>query len=220
MQRKAEPELMDGYEQARAYALADFSGPNSLFLQLFQDSFTTFANGTILDLGCGPADICILFAGAYPACHVFGVDGSKTMLACAAKNIADRRLTQKITLLEGLIPEVKLPAKPYSAIISNSLLHHLPDPMILWKTITSYAKTGTAVQVMDLIRPPNEAAAQAIVTQYAANEPEVLQTDFYHSLLAAYRIEEVEGQLDKAGLSLLLVRQVSDRHLAVSGICR
>ncbi|RMG70678.1 MAG: SAM-dependent methyltransferase, partial [Nitrospirae bacterium] len=34
---------------------------------------------------------------------------------------------------------------------------------------------------------------------------------------AAYSIDEVRGQLIKAGLEGLKVTQVSDRHLAVSG---
>ena len=47
--------------------------------------------------------------------------------------------------------------------------------------------------------------------------PKVLRTDFYNSLLAAYRLDEVEEQLVKGGLEGLRVEVVSDRHFIAFG---
>ena len=52
---------------------------------------------------------------------------------------------------------------------------------------------------------------------YCGDEPEILQRDFYHSLLAAYRPDEVSDQLMEANLADLEVRIASDRHLLVTG---
>ncbi|MEJ2032066.1 MAG: SAM-dependent methyltransferase, partial [Deltaproteobacteria bacterium] len=60
--------------------------------------------------------------------------------------------------------------------------------------------------------------AAAIVTSYSGNEPAILRQDFFNSLLAAYRSAEVAEQLKQAGLSGLQVKEVSDRHLAVTGV--
>jgi hypothetical protein len=73
------------------------------------------------------------------------------------------------------------------------------------------------VFVVDLRRPESRQAAQRMVDEYAKSEPEILHRDFYNSLLAAFTIEEVERQLEKDGLSSLAVREISDRHLLVSG---
>ncbi|MFM7119411.1 MAG: SAM-dependent methyltransferase, partial [Gammaproteobacteria bacterium] len=97
------------------------------------------------------------------------------------------------------------------------LLHHLHAPQVLWQTVRNAARSGATVVVMDLLRPPSPAAARDIVQRYAACEPEVLQTDFYHSLCAAFTPDEVRDQLAEAGLSSLTVAIVSDRHLLVSG---
>ncbi len=52
MQRILEPELMDGEQQALAYAQADFSISNQLFVdQLLTDFAPAFQN--VIDLGCG-----------------------------------------------------------------------------------------------------------------------------------------------------------------------
>ena len=63
MQRILEPELMDDIEQARAYAEADFDESNTLFVDLFLQHHPDWsAEGTMLDLGCGPGDIAIRLA--------------------------------------------------------------------------------------------------------------------------------------------------------------
>jgi hypothetical protein len=59
-------------------------------------------------------------------------------------------------------------------------------------------------------------AATALVAQYAANEPEILQRDLA-SLCAAFEPAEVRQQLAACGLDTLRVTEVSDRHLLVSG---
>ena len=66
MKRVPEPELMEGREQARAYARADFEEPHSRFLSLLQDTFPAGNVGPwVADLGCGTADIGIRVARAY-----------------------------------------------------------------------------------------------------------------------------------------------------------
>ncbi len=71
---------------------------------------------------------------------------------------------------------------------------------------------------MDLARPKSEDAARALVDRHAAGEPDVLRRDFFHSLRAAWRIEEVEAQLRAAGLEELRIAPASDRHWIVWGI--
>lgn len=218
MRRVLEAELMDEPEQARAYAEADFSEPNALFVALFQESFPDFgAGGCLLDLGCGPADITARLARAYPACQVHGVDGAPRMLAFGRRRIAGTELEGRVTLAHGVIPQVRLPRARYEAVVSNSLLHHLHDPGVLWETIKRCARRGAPVLVMDLARPQSPAQVDDLVRAYAADAPPVLQRDFRCSLCAAFRPQEVLGQLADAGLGGFDVRMVSDRHLAVLG---
>ena len=217
MHRIPEPELMDDEAQASAYAEADFEAPHSYFIELFQQTFPQLnINGSVLDLGCGPADISLRFAKAYPECEVHGVDGAAAMLALGDKAVRRARLQERIHLLQGYLPGVSLPLQQYGTVISNSLLHHLADPMTLWQTLQEYAAPAAPVFIMDLMRPESTQQAQALVDEYAAEEPEVLQHDFYHSLLAAYAPQEVQQQLSVLALPLT-VKVVSDRHLVITG---
>jgi hypothetical protein len=89
--------------------------------------------------------------------------------------------------------------------------------MILWQTVAACARPGAAVAVMDLMRPVDEASAETMVARYASDAPAVLRADFHNSLLAAYRIDEVEAQLNGQGLGHMNVEPISDRHLLVTG---
>jgi trans-aconitate methyltransferase len=217
MERIAEPELMDEAAQARAYAEADFSAPHDRFIELFREQFPGSApQDCVLDLGCGPGDITRRFARAFPACELHGVDGAAAMLRLAAELQNGSELEARIRYIHGYLPGAALPQARYATIICNSLLHHLADPMVLWQSILGHGAPGAAIFVMDLMRPDSRATAEAMVAQYAAGEPEVLRHDFFHSLLAAYTVDEVRAQLRAAGLDLA-VSAVSDRHLIVSG---
>jgi SAM-dependent methyltransferase len=218
MQRIPEPELMDEFDQARAYAAADFSEPNQRFVELFLATFPEFDRGTILDLGCGPGDIALRLAARLPDVHVHGLDGSQAMLDCARDRLVHNpALERRVRFLRGLLPGCEVPLPAYDAVISNSLLHHLHDPQVLWRSIRAMGRPGAAVLVMDLFRPPSMRAAEDIVATYAAGEPEVLRRDFHNSLLAAFEPGEVLAQLGANGLGELEVRTVSDRHLLVVG---
>jgi len=219
MERIPEPELMDEEEQARVYAAADFSEPHDRFIELFREAFPGFgASGFVLDLGCGPGDISMRFARAYPGCTVHGIDGAQAMLKCG-QDLLDEApdLRGRIELLHCLLPAETLPRPTYDAVISNSLLHHLADPSVLWKTVVAAAATGAAVFIMDLMRPESAAEARRLTEIYMAGEPGILRRDFYNSLLAAFTPDEVRDQLEASGLGVFELRQASDRHLAVWG---
>ncbi len=80
MDRILEPELMDDPAQVHAYAAADFSQENQGFVDRFREYFPDFSDGHVLDLGCGPGDIPIRFAQAFPSCRITAVDASEPMI--------------------------------------------------------------------------------------------------------------------------------------------
>lgn len=218
MQRIPEPELMDEFEQARAYAEADFAEPNERFVGYFATEIEPPRAGAVLDLGCGPGDIVLRLARRHPALTVHGLDGSAAMLDFARARLeAEPGLRSRVRFVHGMLPGATLPRTGYDAVISNSLLHHLHDPLVLWRAIREIGAPGAPVLVMDLYRPPSVGAAQEIVEAYAGEEPEVLKRDFFNSLCAAFEPGEVRVQLGACGLDALDVRLASDRHLLVAG---
>jgi len=208
---------MDTAEQARAYAAADFSEPHDAFVNWFRDRFPEFRSGRVLDLGCGTADVTVRFARAFPDVRIHGIDGAPAMLDEGTQLVRSADLGERVSLELVRLPSPTLNGAAYDAMVSNSLLHHLTDPGVLWETVASTARAGAPVFVMDLCRPASTEVAQHLVDMYAAGESLVLRDDFYRSLCAAYTPDEVKAQLTAAAVDAFRVEPVGDRHLLVWG---
>src|SRR3990172_3636666 len=152
MDRIPEPELMDDPARARAYARADFSEPHEAFVGYFQERFPQWRPRRVLDLGCGPADVTIRFARAYPECEIGGVGGAEAMLALGREALERAGLSGRVRLVRRRLPAAGWDER-FDTAISNSLLHHLHDPMVLWGTVAACAPPGAAGCVIHLLPP-------------------------------------------------------------------
>lgn len=217
MKRLPEPEYMDAPEEARVYAEADFNTVNQAFVERLLALAPAPGARLVLDLGVGPGDIPARIAVHRPAWRIIGLDASSAMLAFAQSHARTTNLSDRIQYLVGDAKHLPFPSSTYDLVISNSILHHVADPVALWREAKKTAKPGAFFLMRDLFRPLSTDAARAIVTTHAGTEPELLQEEFYRSLLAAYTVPEIQGQLRQAGLTSLQVEAVSDRHLDVYG---
>ncbi len=214
MQRIPEPEVMDTPERAEAYARTDFSAVNIAFVEKLLSLTEGNREYIALDLGTGPGEIPLRVQRLRPHWRIAAADASLPMLqlARAATNGAHSPL---FTLADAK----RLPYADHSfdLLFSNSLLHHLPDPLPLWREIRRVAKPGAVIFVRDLFRPPTPADAQRLVDTYAAGEHPLLREDFYNSFLAAFTPGEIRAQIVACGLSRLDVVEVTDRHVDILG---
>lgn len=216
MQRIFESERMADEERAR-YAQADFFDSNRRFLAHFQEKFPDFCRGLVLDVGCGPGDVPLRFARRYAEATVHGLDSSAAMLRYAQNALAlAPDLRSRVRFVQGRLPEAVLPRRSYDAIISNSLLHRLPETASLWQALSELGRPGACVCMMDLHRPGSEAQARELVERHAGDKPEPVKRDFLQSLRAAFKVEEIRQQLTEAKL-LLSVETCDDHHLLIWG---
>lgn len=214
MERVTEPELMVDDDQAVAYSEANFAESHQAAVTRFGEAFPEFHAGRILDLACGPADITVRFARTYLDATFVGLEGSPPMLALGQQRVVRADLGAQISFAHRVLPDPELAELGrFDAVVCTNSLHHFHDPTVLWDAVRISALPGACVFVQDLMRPASTAAAQAIVDQYAAGEPEVLRRDFFNSLCAAFTPEEVRAQLDAAGFPGATVAAVTDRHL-------
>jgi 2-polyprenyl-3-methyl-5-hydroxy-6-metoxy-1,4-benzoquinol methylase len=207
---------MDAPAQAQAYAEADFSEPNELFASAVAEALNGRSPGRLVDLGCGPGDICLRMARKLPGWDISGLDAGPNMLSLARASAERENPSGNVRFLHAHLPDHPL-IGTFEAVVSNSLLHHLPDPMTLWQTVAEIAAPGAYIQIMDLHRPDSVARARWLVDQHAADAPEILRQDFYNSLLAAWTIEEVRDQFERAGLGVLRLTRPTERHWMASG---
>jgi len=194
----------------------------------------------IVDLGCGPGNISFRLAAALPQARVVGLDGAATMVALAETQrqlhpglwpqlrFQQLRLPLAGAASPGIDPVAAL-GGPFAAVVSNSLLHHLHDPLVLWHAVGQLAAPGATIYIKDLRRPTSAVEADALTERYAAGAPAVLRRDFRASLAAAFTAAEVEVQLAQAfhrwsangtlptAWSGLTVAEMEDRYLEIHG---
>ena len=103
MERILEPELMDDEQQSVAYAQADFSTSNQLFVDSLVRDFPTHLRD-VVDIGCGPADVVIRLARAAPQATITALDGSAPMIALARDATRAAGVDDRIVLLHTRIP--------------------------------------------------------------------------------------------------------------------
>jgi ubiquinone/menaquinone biosynthesis C-methylase UbiE len=213
MQRIPEPEYMDLPDEADAYAVADFTEVNRAFVE----AVVAFAGANralrAADLGTGPGDIPALVLRHAPAWHITGADASAAMLRIAREQHPGGGLAwvQCDTKREPFADAA------FGLVFSNSILHHVADPVAFWREAARILQPGGGIFLRDLFRPATEADAWGIVNTYSGDESPLLKEEFFRSLCAAYTVGEVREQLAAAGIRGLDVREITDRHLDVCG---
>ena len=216
LERILEPEVMDDHLEAEAYSKADFTDVNRRCARRALQ-IAGHERGKAIDLGTGPAEIPIAFCQMAPGWRVVGLDLSSGMLAQGRRNVRAAGLEKRIQLVRGDAKAVRDLRGRFDLVMSNSLLHHLEDPLPFWCQVHRLVRPDGAILVQDLCRPASRSAARALERLHVREASRLLRQLFYQSLLAAFTVAEVKGQLRTAGLHGLGVRKINDRHLVIRG---
>jgi ubiquinone/menaquinone biosynthesis C-methylase UbiE len=134
------------------------------------------------------------------------------MVNIGRQNVALARLSNRIKLHIADAKDLPFFNGEFDMVISNSLVHHIPDPALLFSELVRVVRPGGAVFVRDLRRPDSVGELNGLVDRYAAGADEHQRKLYRDSLYASLRIPEVELLVAEAGLSGVQVVRSSDRH--------
>jgi trans-aconitate 2-methyltransferase len=117
---------------------------------------------SVIDLGCGPGNSTQVLAARFPGAAVSGIDSSSDMIAAAR-----RRLPQVQFALGGI--EEWNDAGPFGVILTNAVLHWVPDHATLLPGLVAKLACGggLAVQMPDNLDSP----AHRLMREIAADGP-------------------------------------------------
>jgi ubiquinone/menaquinone biosynthesis C-methylase UbiE len=208
--RVLEPEVMDSAEEARDYDAMDHSVVNRAFAVDFLAAWDRC--NPILDLGTGTAQIPIEVCRLDPGPEIVAVDLAEQMLRLAALNVQRAGLTARIRLERCDAKRLPFADGCFAAVMSNSIVHHIPQPRRVFAEMRRVARPGALLFVRDLLRPGNEAEVRHLVQRYAGDANAHQQQMFEASLRAALTLAEVRNLAAELGLPPECVRQTSDRH--------
>ena len=208
--RILEPEVMDSPEEASDYDAMDHSGVNRVFVADFLAVWN--GRGPILDLGTGTAQIPIEFCRQSPTGEVVAVDAAAHMLDVARENVRRAAFESRIKLQLVDAKGMAFSAGSFPAVMSNSIVHHIPNPRNVFAEIARVAAPGATIFVRDLLRPADEATLGHLVNTYAAGANDHQRKMFAESLHAALTVDEVRELVAGVGFDPAGVRQTTDRH--------
>ncbi len=206
-----EPEVMDSWEEASEYDAMDFTAVNSAFAQEAV-LLGPPEEGLVLDAGTGLGRIPVLICQKRPQWQFVAIDMAKSMLQVAAQHVQQAGLEERIRL--ELVDAKSLPYEDgiFDLVVSNSLVHHLPDPLLFFAEIKRVCKLDGGIFLRDLFRPADEATMNALVASIGEEYDDYQKKLFRDSLHAALSLEEVSQLIITAGLVGVQVYQSSDRH--------
>lgn len=219
--RTLEPEVMDSLAEAVDYDSMDHADVNRVFaddfLEMAPDRLPGKATCCVLDLGTGTAQIPIEISRRRNDLRITAIDLAAHMLQVAQRNVIRAGLTPQIKLEQVDAKGLPYAAAEFDAVISNSIIHHIPEPRSAFREMVRVLRPGGGLFVRDLLRPQNAVAVEQIVSAYAGEANDHQRQMFQDSLHAALSLDEVRGLLADVGLPAEWVRQTSDRHWTIAG---
>lgn len=223
---------MDTPDEARDYDAMDHASVNATFC----DDLLRFARREgraalgdraprIVDFGTGTALIPIALCTRAPGFTVVAIDLAESMLALARQNVARAGLADRI-----LLEKVDAKGTPYEdgafgATISNSIVHHIPEPARAFAEMWRVTARGGLLFVRDLLRPATEADVDRLVALHGGTAPgdAALAASFEHqralfraSLCASLTVAEVAAMVAPLGMPASAVTMTSDRHWTIA----
>jgi ubiquinone/menaquinone biosynthesis C-methylase UbiE len=210
LDRVLEPEAMDSEEEASDYDAMDHGAVNARFC----DDFLALspALDPTLDIGTGTAQIPIALCRRVPDARVTAIDLADSMLALGAKNVERAGLSGSVTLQRVDAKTLPYRDGTFASVISNSIVHHIPDPGPMIGEALRVLAPGGVLFVRDLMRPETDEEVRALVAMYAGGESERQRALFDASLRAALTLAEVRAMARAHGVPEGAVAATSDRH--------
>lgn len=220
--RQLEPEVMDTPEEACDYDAMNHDAVNRRFV----DDFLTFCLDSslsdrlmdaaaplcVLDVGTGTAQIPIELCRHPIACRVTAIDLAGEMLKLAELNVAWENLSNRIQLELVDAKQAPYADSSFDAVISNSIVHHIPEPRAVFAEMARLLRLGGVLFVRDLLRPNTATEVDQLVATYAGQENAHSQQMFRDSLHAALTLDEVRELAHEINVPESAIRQTSDRH--------
>jgi ubiquinone/menaquinone biosynthesis C-methylase UbiE len=210
--RVLEPEVMDSPEEARAYDAMDHGEVNARFCADLVALAPRPDLSATLDVGTGTALIPIELCRRERSARVLGVDLAASMLAVGRRNVERAALSGVVSLELVDAKGLGFADARFSCVVSNSIVHHIPDPSQVMREMIRVLAPGGWLFVRDLLRPDDDATVRALVATYTPNDTPEQRALFDASLRAALDLEELRKLATGAGIPASAVAVTSDRH--------
>jgi SAM-dependent methyltransferase len=239
--RTLEPEVMDTAAEAIDYDTMDHTAVNESFSEEFLAALESISDFgfrisevqcaaplslpkseirnpkciAVLDVGTGTARIPIAICRRTDRVRITAVDLSAHMLQLGQRNVIEQGLARSIKLEQVDAKGLPYADGSFDVVISNSIVHHIPQPIRVVREMLRVLRPGGLLFVRDLLRPPDAGKIASILAKHAGGTNERQRRLFEQSLHAALTLEEVGDLLRVVGLAPEAAHKSSERHWTI-----
>jgi len=215
LKRVLEVEPMDTDDEVEQYDAMDHDEPKQAFVERLQQ---LGAHGRMLDIATGPGHIPLLICETFPGSTVTAIDLAPKMLALAHQRLADSSYADRIEYLQADAKAIPFADHTFSAVYSNTSLHHIPQPLGMLREAARVLKPGGVLLIRDLYRPADEDTLMRIVSEQTVEATPFQREMFADSLRAALTPDELLTLAREAGMRDVELVIDTDRHMSLQSV--
>ena len=200
--RRPEPEVMGDADEVEAYASSAAQAHLDAIDNTLVDHVLSLgiAGGRLLDIGTGPGGIPLKTVRRASGMRAIGVDYSRNMILAAQRAAANQGLADRLTFLVGDANRLPFPDASFDIVLSNSVLHHLVNPLALLNEMARVARSDGVVLLRDL-RRPSRLAFPFHVLWHGRHYSGLMHKLFEDSVAAAYTGDGLAAMLRRSPLA-------------------
>ncbi|MGA2071531.1 MAG: class I SAM-dependent methyltransferase [Sedimentisphaerales bacterium] len=116
-----------------------------------QDIVSHCSQGTLLDIGTGPARLLLKLHQQSPGMRLVGIDSSSAMVTEAKKNVAEAGLSEFIEVKEGSAGQIPFPDRTFDIVVSTISMHHWKEPEACLNEIYRVLKDNSYALIYDIV---------------------------------------------------------------------
>ncbi len=116
-----------------------------------EDILSHCSQGTLLDIGTGPARLLLKLHQQLPGMHLVGIDSSSAMVTLAKQNVAQAGLSEFIEIKEGSASCIPFPDQSFDIVVSTVSMHHWKQPEACLNEVYRVLKDNSFALIYDIV---------------------------------------------------------------------
>ena len=116
-----------------------------------EDILSHCSQGTLLDIGTGPARLLLKLHQQSPGIRLVGIDSSAAMIKQAKQNIAEAGMSEFIEVKEGSASHIPFPDQSFDIVVSTVSMHHWKQPEACLNEIYRVLKDNSFALIYDIV---------------------------------------------------------------------
>ncbi|HLE59688.1 MAG TPA: class I SAM-dependent methyltransferase [Candidatus Limnocylindria bacterium] len=122
----------------------------AVYRMVVEDATARVHDGeTVVDLGCGPADLLAALSERLPQAHLVGVEPSEAMRHAGIARLAGVP-ARDVVIRDGSAEALPLPNASVDLLVSTLSAHHWRDPAAAFREIDRVLRSGGEARIYDV----------------------------------------------------------------------